>query len=103
MSATPAPDHQDRGSALILALAFMVAIGLIILALATFTSDSMLNTSNARAQRTSLNDAEAATVTAMQYLRSNFGSLNLYNGGQLPTGQTTQTCLPPVTGMPGGE
>jgi Tfp pilus assembly protein PilX len=85
---------EERGSALILALAFMVAMGLIILALATFTSDAILNTSNARSQRTSLNDAESATVTAMQYLRSNFVALSLYNGGQLPVGQSTQSCLP---------
>jgi hypothetical protein len=96
-------ERSERGSALILALAFMVAVGMIILGLATFASGSILNTSNARAQRTSLNDAESATVMAMQYLRNTFGCptpttpqtcLSLYNGGQLPVGQSTQTCLP---------
>jgi hypothetical protein len=100
MSAISGPDRQEQGSALILALAFMVAIGLVILSLATFASSAMLNTSNSHAQRTALNDAEAATVTAMQYLRTNFVSISMYNGGQLPNGQTTQTCLP---GAAGGE
>jgi hypothetical protein len=64
--------RDERGSALVLALIFVVAMGGIILALATFTSNSMLTTSNVRAQRTVLNDAETATVTAMQSLRSNY-------------------------------
>jgi Tfp pilus assembly protein PilX len=80
--------HDERGSALILALAFVFAVGLLILALASLTSNSMLSTSNARAQRTSLNDAETATMTAMQYLRSNYGAA-AYDGGITP-----QSCLP---------
>jgi hypothetical protein len=64
--------RDERGSALVLALIFVVAMGGIILALATFTSNSMLTSTNVRAQRTVLNDAETATVTAMQSLRSNF-------------------------------
>jgi hypothetical protein len=80
--------HDERGSALILALAFVFAVGLLILALASLTSNSMLGTSNARAQRTSLNDAETAIMTAMQYLRSN------YAGAVYDSGITPQSCLP---------
>jgi hypothetical protein len=89
--------RDDRGSALILALAFVFAVGLLILALASLTSNSMLSTSNARAQRTSLNDAETATMTAMQYLRSHYGGA-VYDGGV-----TQQSCLPPNATLPASD
>jgi hypothetical protein len=89
--------RDERGSALILALAFVFAVGLIILALASLTSNSMLGTSNARAQRTSLNDAETAIMTAMQYLRSNYGGA-VYDGGVTP-----QSCLPPSASLPASD
>jgi hypothetical protein len=82
---------------LILALVFVFAVGLLILALASLTSNSMLATSNARAQRTSLNDAETATMTAMQYLRSNYGGA-VYDGGITP-----QSCLPSTAKLPASD
>jgi Tfp pilus assembly protein PilX len=96
--------HDERGSALILALAFVFAVGLLILALASVTSDSMLSTSNARSQRTSLNDAETATMTAMQYLRSNYAGVVYDNGIKQSTGAPdAQTCLPPGATLPSSD
>jgi len=93
--------RDERGSALILALAFVFAVGLLILALASLTSNSMLSTSNARAQRTSLNDAETAIMTAMQYVRSNYGGAPpgvVYDGGI-----TQQSCLPQYASLPASD
>ncbi len=98
MSTDSQRTRDERGSALILALVFVFAVGLLILALASLTSNSMLSTSNARAQRTSLNDAETATMTAMQYLRTN------YAGAALPTVATRpQSCLPSGAISPPGS
>jgi hypothetical protein len=85
-------------------------MGIIILALATFTSDSMFNTTNVRAQRTALNDAETATVTAMQYLRSNFygtedsmGSTGAYLGPNTPVSCFANGVTPAGSGNAGGN
>jgi hypothetical protein len=90
--------RDERGSALVLALIFVVAMGGIILALATFTSNSMLTTTNVRAQRTVLNDAETATVTAMQSLRSNFYGTE-DSSGSLPGQGITGAYLGPNTAV----
>jgi hypothetical protein len=107
MTKTPHRDRDEQGSALILALVFVFAVGIIILALATFTSNSMLTTSNVRVQRTSLNDAETATVAAMQYLRNNYSgtTYNAAPAGCLPT-QIPSGGGPPVggpTGLPSSD
>ena len=71
MSRRPSSERDDRGTSLILALVFVFVIGMVLVAVGGLAANALLNTSNARAQRTSTGDAEAAVTIAMQYLRYN--------------------------------
>lgn len=63
--------HQqdDRGTSLILALVFVFAVGVVLVAVGGLAANALLNTNNARVQRTSAEDAETAVNIAMQYVR----------------------------------
>ncbi len=53
MSPTPCPRRDERGTSLILALVFVFAIGMVLVAVGGLAANALLNTSNARAERTS--------------------------------------------------
>jgi Tfp pilus assembly protein PilV len=62
-------DRGERGTTLILAMVFIFVMAIALVALGGLAANSLLNTSNARVQRTSVEDSEAAVTVAMQYLR----------------------------------
>jgi hypothetical protein len=67
--------RQDEvGSALVLALVFLVAIAILILALGSMAAGAFVNTNNVRTSRTALTNAETATTASIQYLREHFDS-----------------------------
>ncbi len=83
--------RDERGTSLILALVFVFAIGLVLVAVGGLAANALLNTSNARAERTSTGDAENAVTIAMQYLRYN------------PAPAAPPSCLPPSSTIPSSD
>ncbi len=77
--------RDETGTSLILALVFVFAIGMVLVALGGLAANALLNTSNSRAERTSAQDAENAITIAMQYLRYN----------PAPDPDAAPSCLPP--------
>jgi hypothetical protein len=65
-----------------MALIFVLAVGLVVLAIANLASASLLNTSNLRAERTAEANAENAAMISAQLVRTSFS---------LPVG-TVATC-----------
>jgi hypothetical protein len=72
--------HRDdeRGAALILAIVFLFAFGMLFTALGGFATNSLHNTTNFRTQRTTLTNAETMATASMQYLRSSYGSSDAF-------------------------
>ncbi len=93
MSLRPSSERDDRGASLILALVFVFVIGMVLVAVGGLAANALLNTSNARAQRTSTGDAEAAVTIAMQYLRYN----------PAPDPAVSPSCLPPNSTIPSSD
>jgi hypothetical protein len=99
MSRRPSHEHDDRGASLILALVFVFVIGMVLVAVGGLAANALLNTSNARTQRTSTGDAEAAVTVAMQYLRYNPAPDPIVPPPScLPTGSSIPSSDPKVTG-----
>jgi hypothetical protein len=73
---------NEQGAVLVMALVFVVAVGLVVLAIANLASASLLNTSNLRAQRATEANAENAAMISAQLVRTSFS---------LPVGTVT-TC-----------
>jgi hypothetical protein len=82
---------DDQGTSLILALVFIVVIGVVLVAVGGLAANALLNTNNTRAQRTATEDAENAVTIAMQYLRYHY----------VPP--TTNTCLPAGVQIPSSD
>jgi hypothetical protein len=62
--------HGDEGgTTLILAVVFVLVIAIVLVAVGSLAANSLLNSSNARVQRTTTGDADAAVTIAMQYIR----------------------------------
>jgi len=78
--------RDERGATLIMALVFVFAIGLVLLALADLATGALLTTSNLRAQRTSGEDAATAVTIAVQATRYSYTPA-VYAG-------TLTSCLP---------
>ncbi len=93
MSRRPSPERDDRGTSLILALVFVFVIGMVLVAVGGLAANALLNTTNARAERTSTGDADAAVTIAMQYLR--------YNPAPDPV--VAPSCLPPSSTIPSSD
>jgi hypothetical protein len=62
----------ECGAALILAMVFVFAIGLVLVAILNFSGTAVVNTNNLRVQRTVEANAESATTLAAQYQRDTF-------------------------------
>jgi hypothetical protein len=84
--------ESERGASLILALVFLFAVGIVLAAVGTLAADALLNTNNARSQRTAAQDADTAVTVAMQYTRYNYVS------PASPTG-----CLPSSLAIPSSD
>lgn len=69
----------ERGTTLILAMVFLLAIGLVILATASFAVGANSNTINAKSHQTTLANVEAEASAAIQGVRSSY----LYPGCSL--------------------
>ena len=87
----------DSGSALILALVFLLATGLLILALATFAVEADTNTTNVRAVGTVNLNAESVAMATIQAIRTSYNfpgqpSTTYYSPGA--SSPTALTCTP---------
>jgi hypothetical protein len=84
------PSRHDEGAALVLALVFLVAVGLVLLAIVTFAGGSFRNTINLNSQRGVEYAADGATTAAAQATRYTY---NTYTtpGNCLPGGQSSMT------------
>ncbi len=83
--------RDERGTSLILALVFVFAIGMVLIAIGGLAANALLTTSNARSQRTTAADAETAVTIAMQYIR------------YTPTPESPPSCLPPSPTVPSSD
>jgi hypothetical protein len=87
--------ERDRGTALILALVFLLVVSVVILALSNFAVEAGTNTTNLRTQRSIETAAENAATAAMQNVRTNYGATNyetVSSGVVVPP--TPKSCLP---------
>ena len=84
--------HDERGTALILAIVFVFIVGILIVSLGGFAANALLTTSNARTERTSTVDAENVVTVAMQYLRYKPVSAD---GALVPTSECGYSVLRP--------
>ena len=80
--------RDERGTSLILALVFIFAVGMVLVAVGGLAANALLNTNNADAERTSAQDAENAVTIAIQYVR------------YLPALPSPSLCLPPGSTIP---
>lgn len=62
--------RSERGTALILAMVFLLAVGLVIIATANFAVNASVNTVNARGEQATIANAEAEASAAMQAIRT---------------------------------
>ena len=83
--------RDDRGTSLILALVFVFAVSLVLVAVGGLAANALLNTNNNRSQRTATEDAENAINIAMQYVRYHY----------VPP--TSSTCLPAGAQIPSSD
>jgi hypothetical protein len=72
ISRLPRSQQNDDGTSLILAIVFLLVIGLSILALANFAVGSSANTSNLRSASTTSANAQSAASVAIQQVRASF-------------------------------
>ena len=82
--------RDDRGASLILALIFVFAVGLALVAIGGLATTSLRNTSNLQQLRSSESSAEAATTVALRYVQTSYAA-SIYS-------HTLTSCLP---GAPG--
>ena len=87
-------DRGERGAALILAMVFVFAIGLLLVALGRIATGALLTTNNLHSLRTTEGDAETATTIAMRYVRTTFDPA-IYPG--------PAACLPPGFSIPSSD
>jgi hypothetical protein len=77
----------DQGASLILAIVFVFAVGLVLVAIGGFATGALRNTSNFHDLRTSEANAEAATTVALRFVQTTYKS-QIYSGG------SSAVCLP---------
>jgi hypothetical protein len=80
--------RDEDGQALLLALAFLVFVGLVIGAMLSFASASVLATARLRDQRSYVYAADGATDAAIQVARANPGGRGIGAFGANPCMQT---------------
>jgi hypothetical protein len=90
---------DESGVTLILALIFVLAIGLVLVALVYATGGALLNSSNLKNQRAVEYAADGATTMAAQTVRYSGNPYCSITGTCPGLTGTTQTCLPPTVGF----
>jgi len=70
------PRSDESGAILILAVVFITAIALILLALVSMSGNDLLNTSNLKTQRSLEYAADGATTAAVQAVRNSYLAYN---------------------------
>jgi len=88
----PTRSEPDRGAALLLALVFLLALGLVLGSIATFARGAVANTINLTTERTAELNASNAMASAIENVRRS------YDPGIYTT--TTTDCLPNGTRIP---
>lgn len=78
------PHSSDQGSALVIALIFILAMGLVMGAITTFATNAMSNTINLNQQRATTADIESTATIAIDYVRNNY----------VDFGTTPSNCMP---------
>ena len=72
--------RDEQGTSLVLALVFVFAIGLVLVAITSFAGAASTNTANLRSQRAIDTNADVATTAAMDSVRRSFTPA-IYTGG----------------------
>lgn len=83
---TSIPGRDERGASLILAIVFVFAVGLALVAIGDFATGALRNTSNLEQLRSNEANAEAATTVALRYVQTSY-TASIYAG-------TPTACLP---------
>lgn len=86
MSDSQARSRDERGASLVLAIVFVFAVGLALVAIGDFATGALRNTSNLQQLRSSEASAEAATTVALRYVQTTY-TASIYAG-------TPTACLP---------
>jgi hypothetical protein len=81
------PRNSESGVVLLMALAFIFAIGMVVAAIATFATTAYTTSYNLSTQRATESNAESAATIAVSYIRSHFVPLS-------PS--TPVNCMPPT-------
>jgi Tfp pilus assembly protein PilX len=100
---------DETGAALILAMVFLLAIGVLVVAIGGFATNTVTTSINARTERTSETNAESAVTVAIQQVRTQFA----YNSGYgaltygvavngVVSGETLVECSTPDSGSTQG-
>lgn len=87
--------HDEVGASLILALIFLVVVSLIVLSMATWTSNDLTNSIRFTAAQSTVATANSATEVAVQDARYYFDASTLYASPPV-------SCLAPATGTING-
>jgi hypothetical protein len=83
---------DEQGAVLVMALIFILAVGLVLLAIAQLAGTSLLNTSNLRAERTTEANAENAAMISAQLVRTTAPCAPGSNGCLLPYDGSSNPC-----------
>jgi Tfp pilus assembly protein PilX len=86
---------DESGAALVLALVFIVAVALTLVALLNLTGSDLLNSSNLRSERILEYAADSATTAAVQQVRFS-GNPYTTSGSCMPTGMVIQDSQVPA-------
>ena len=107
---TPSPTkssrHDERGASLVLAIIFVFAVGLALVAIGGLATGALRNTSNLQQLRSSEASAEAATTVALRYVQTSY-TPSIYAGtltSCLPVGSVSSTvvsCVQTASPPPG--
>lgn len=67
--------HSEHGASLILAMVFLLAVGLVIIATSSFAVNASVNAVNTRGEQTTLANVESEASAAIQAVRGSYSSL----------------------------
>ena len=85
--------RDERGASLVLAIVFVFAVGLALVAIGDFATSALRNTADLQSLRSNEANAEAATTVALRYVQTSY-TASIYSGGTPPS------CLPSSASLP---
>lgn len=93
--------RTDDGAALVMAIAFIFAVGMVLVALGGFAANALLNTNNLTSYRATQGNAEIAVTVAMRYERTRYSpadaTTSCLPSGTIPAASTNSSSTNPMT------